>query len=36
LEGDVEIKTSAVLAKAIETTPEVLIVVMETGPIAIP
>jgi hypothetical protein len=32
----VEIKTRAVLAKAIETTPEVLIIVMETGPIAIP
>ena len=31
-----ESKTRPVLAKAVETTPEALIVVMETGPIAIP
>jgi Protein of unknown function (DUF2442) len=29
-------KTKPVLAKAIETTPEALIVVMESGPISIP
>ena len=29
-------KTKPVLAKAIETTPEALIVVMESGPVSIP
>jgi hypothetical protein len=32
----VQSKTKPVLAKAIETTPETLIVTMETGPVAIP
>jgi uncharacterized protein DUF2442 len=36
LEEIVQSKTGPVLAKAIETTPEALIVVMESGPIAIP
>jgi hypothetical protein len=29
-------KTKPVLAKAIETTPEALILIMESGPVAIP
>lgn len=29
-------KTNPVLAKSIETTPEALILVMETGPVSIP
>jgi hypothetical protein len=29
-------KTKPVLAKAIETTPEALIVIMESGPVSIP
>ena len=29
-------KTKPVLAKAIETTPDALIVIMETGPVSIP
>ena len=36
LEGVVRSKTKPVLAKAIETTPEALIVVMESGSVSIP
>jgi len=36
LEEIVQIKTKPAFAKAIETTPEALIVVMESGPVAIP
>jgi hypothetical protein len=36
LEGIVQSKTTPVLAKAIETTPEALIVVMEDGAVSIP
>jgi len=32
----VQSKTKPVLAKAIETTPEALIVIMESGPVSIP
>src|ERR1017187_7227112 len=35
-EGIVPSKTKPVLAKAIETTPEALIVIMESGPVSIP
>jgi hypothetical protein len=36
LEDTVESKTRPVLAKAIETTPEALIVVLESGRISVP
>jgi hypothetical protein len=36
LEGIVQSKTKPVLAKAIETTPEALIVIMESGAVSIP
>jgi hypothetical protein len=36
LEGIVQSKTKPVLAKAIETTPEALIVITESGPVSIP
>ena len=36
LEGIVQSKTKPVLAKAIETTPEALIVIMESGSVSIP
>jgi hypothetical protein len=36
LEGIVESKIKPVLAKAIQTTPEALIVVMESGTVSIP
>jgi hypothetical protein len=32
----VQSKTKPILAKAIETTPEALIVIMESGPVSIP
>jgi hypothetical protein len=32
----VQSKTTAVLARAIETTPDALIVIMESGPVTIP
>jgi hypothetical protein len=35
-EGIVQSKTKPVLAKAIETTPEALIVIMESGSVSIP
>jgi hypothetical protein len=35
-EGIVQSKTKPVLAKAIETTPESLIVILESGPVSIP
>jgi hypothetical protein len=35
-EGIVQTKTKPVLAKAIETTPEALVVIMESGPVSIP
>ena len=36
LEGIVESKTKPVLAKAIETTPDALIVIVESGSVSIP
>jgi hypothetical protein len=36
LEGIVESKTKPVLAKAIETTPDALILILESGSVAIP
>jgi hypothetical protein len=35
-EGTVQSKTTPILAKAIETTPDALIVITESGPVAIP
>jgi len=36
LEGSCTVETEPVLAKAIETTPDALIVIMQSGPISIP
>jgi hypothetical protein len=36
LEGIVQSKTEPILAKAIETTPEALVVIMENGSVSIP
>jgi hypothetical protein len=36
LEEIVQSKTKPVLAKAIETTPDALILIMESGPVSIP
>lgn len=36
MEGIVQSKTKPVLAKAIETTPEALIVIVESGSVSIP